>query len=143
MSRVTKLLLAGVVGVSAAVIFYLSLFVVQIANADMACESYPHTVPGADYLDVRGICSENSFLNLGGRCTYRMGEGSVVVTREPGWFSETIAGFAAVFAVAVAYLARQKGHPGWLYGLTTLFAPPLGLALTLAAPRGARSGAAS
>jgi hypothetical protein len=109
----------------------------------MACESYPHTVPGADYLDVRGIGFENSFLNLGGRCTYRMDDGSVFVAREPGWwFSGTIAGFAAVFAVAVAYLARRKGHPGWLYGFTTLFAPPLGLAPTLAAPRRARSGAA-
>jgi hypothetical protein len=51
---------------------YAALFVVQTANADSACESYPASVPGADFSDVRGIGFENSFLNLGGRCEYRI-----------------------------------------------------------------------
>jgi hypothetical protein len=128
--------MAGVAGVAATLIFYFVLLVVQIANADDACESYPQTVPGADFQDVRGIGFENSFLNLGGRCTYRMDDGSVVVTREPGWwFSGTIAGFVAVIAMVTAFFARRKGHPGLLFGLTALLAPPLGFALAVAAPR--------
>ena len=128
---------------AATLVFYLFLFFVQIQNADNACESYPQTVPGPDYLDVRGIGFENSFLNLGGLCTYRMDDGSVVVTREPGWwFSGTIAGFLAVLAGLSALLVRSNGHPGLLYGLATLVAPPLGLALSVAAPRRTRSGAA-
>ena len=72
-----------------------------------------------------------------------MDDGSVVVTREPGWwFSGTIAGFVAAFVVVAAYLGRRRGHMGLLYGLTALFAPPLGFALALVAPRRARSGAA-
>ncbi|QIN82984.1 hypothetical protein GBA63_10235 [Rubrobacter tropicus] len=117
-------------------LLYFVLMVVQIVNADDACESYPQTVPGADFEDVRGFGFENSFLNLGGRCTYHMDDGSVVITREPGWgFSGTIAGFAVMIAAAVTFLVRRKGHPGVLYGLTALVAPPLGLALALAAPR--------
>ena len=85
---------------------------------------------------MRGIGFRNSLLNLGGRCEYRMDDGSVVVTREPGWwFSGTIAGFSAVVAVVAALLARRKGHRGLLYGVATLVAPPLGLALAVAAPR--------
>lgn len=132
----TKLTLAVVAGVPSTLIFYLALFIVQIANADDACESYPQTVAGADFEDVRGIGFENSFLNLGGRCTYRMIDGSVVHTREPGWwFSGTLAGLVAACAVAVVLFVRQRGHLGGLFGLTTLVAPPLGLALALAAPR--------
>ena len=112
------------------------LFIVQIQNADDACESYPQTVPDADFQDVRGIGFENSFLNLGGNCIYYMNDGAVVHTREPGWwFSGSIAGFAALVAVVAALLVRRKGHTGILYGLVTLLAPPLGLALVVAAPR--------
>ena len=133
------MLLAGVAGTAATLLFYLFLLFVQIQNADNACEGFG---PTGNHEGVRGIGFENSFLNLGGRCTYRMDDGSVVVTREPGWwFSGTIAGFVAAFAVVVAYLVRRKGHPGWLYGLTALLAPPLGLALALAAPRRTLQGA--
>ena len=126
------MLQAVVAGTAATVLFYLFLLFVQIQNAEDACEGFG---PTGNYEDVRGIGFENSFLNLGGRCTYRMDDGSVVVTREPGWwFSGTIAGFVAAFAVVVAYLARRKGHSGWPYGLTALLAPPLGPALALAAP---------
>jgi hypothetical protein len=136
LSPATTLLLATVAGVSATLLFYLALFFVQIQNADNACEGYPATESGADFEDVRGIGFENSFLNLGGRCTYHMNDGSVVHTREPGWwFSGTIAGFVAACADAVVLLARRRGHPGVLFGLTTLIAPPLGLALARAAPR--------
>jgi hypothetical protein len=135
------LLQAGVAGTAATLLFYLFLLFVQIQNAEDACEGFG---PTGNYEDVRGIGFENSFLNLGGRCTYRMDDGSVVVTREPGWwFSGTIAGFVAAFAVVVAYLVRRRGHMGLLYGLTALFAPPLGFALALVAPRRTRSGAAS
>lgn len=68
MSSNTRLLLAVVAGSSGTLIFYIALFVVQIANADNGCESYPATVPGADFQDVQGIGFENSFVNLGGRC---------------------------------------------------------------------------
>ena len=138
--RGVLLLGAVLVGSLVTLIFYGLLLVVQTGNADMACESYPQTIPGADYEDVRGIGFENSFLNLGGLCTYHMDDGSVVVTREPGWwFSSSIAGSVAVFAGLVFYLARLKGHAGWLYGLTSLVAPPLGLALAVGAPRRGRA----
>ncbi len=102
MDRHARLLLAAVGGTAATLIFYLSLFFLQIQNADNACESYPQTVPGTDFQDVRGIGFENSFLNLGGRCTYQMNDGSTVVTREPGWwFSGSIEGLVAAFAGAV------------------------------------------
>ena len=135
-ARQGRLLIAGFFGFVATLVFYLALFFIQIANADNACESYPQTVPGADFEDVRGIGFENSFLNLGGRCTYRMDDGSVVLTREPGWwFSGTIASFAAMLAGVAVLFARRKGHSGWLYGIATLVAPPLGFALVVAAPR--------
>jgi hypothetical protein len=124
------MLLSGAVLVGSLVtlIFYGLLSVVQTANADTACES------------GRGIGFEDSFPNLGGRCTYHLDDGSVVATREPGWwFSSSIAGSVAVFAGLVFYLARRKGHAGWLYGLTTLVAPPLGLALAVGAPRRGRA----
>ena len=122
-------------GVFATLVFYLGLLILQNENADFACES-PQAVPGVDVENLRGIGFRNSLLNLGGRCEYRMDDGSLVVTREPGWwFSGTIAGFSAVVAVVAALLARRKGHRGWLYGATTLVAPPLGLALAVAAPR--------
>jgi hypothetical protein len=114
-------LLAGAfsVGCVATLFFYFALFGVQTENADYACESYPASVPGADYSDVRGVGFENSFLNLGGRCTYHMNDGSVVVTREPGWwFAGTIAGIVSDFASLVIYLARRRGYPGWLFGLS-------------------------
>ena len=120
--------------------FYGALFVVQTANADIACESYPQTVPGADYDEVRGIGFENSFLSLGGRCTYHMDDGSVVETREPGWwFSGSIASSVAVFAGLVFSLARRKGHAGWSHGVITLVAPPLGFALVVGTPRRGRA----
>ena len=73
-----------------------------------------------------------------------MDDGSVVVTREPGWwFPATIVGFVVMLAGPAATFARRKGRSGLLYGLTTLVAPPLGLALSLAVPRRGRSGAAS
>lgn len=144
MSGNARLLLAVVAGVPATLLFYLALFLVQIANADDACESFPATVPGADFQDVQGIGFENSFLNLGGRCRYHMDDGSVVVTREPGWwFSGTIVGFVVMVAGPAAMFARRKRRSGLLYGLITLVAPPLGLALSLAVPRRPRSGAAS
>lgn len=136
MGQVAKLLLAGVAGAAATLVFYLMLMVVQFANADMACETYPQTVPGADFEDVRGIGFENSWLNLGGRCAYYMSDGAVVHTREPGWsFSGTIAGFVAIVAGLAVFVVRRKGHLGWLYGIATLLAPPLGFALAVAAPR--------
>jgi len=108
----------------------------------MACESYPQTVPGADYADVRGIGFENSLLNLGGRCTYYMKDGSVVIAHEPGWwFSGTIAGFALTFAGLVVLLARRKGYSGWVAGLCALVAPPLAWLLTVVAvPKARRDG---
>ena len=134
--RVTKLLAAGLAGVLATLLFYLFLFFVQIQNADPACESYPQTVPGADFEDVRGFGFENGYLNLGGKCAYYMNDGSVVHTREPGWwFSGTIAGLAALVAGGVAVFVRRRGHTGVLFGLATFVAPPLGLALAVAAPR--------
>ncbi|CAA9458580.1 MAG: hypothetical protein AVDCRST_MAG02-1907 [uncultured Rubrobacteraceae bacterium] len=133
--------MAGVAGLSGTLVLYLMLFIVQLANADDACEGYPQTVPGADREDVRGGGFENTFLNLAGRWTYRMEDGSVVVTRAPGRsFSGTIAGVVAVVAGLVALSVRRKGHPGVPYGLATLFAPPLGLVLALAAPRRTRHG---
>ena len=109
-----------------------SLFVVQNANADSACESYPASVPGADFSDVRGVDFKNSFLNLGGRCTYRMEDGSTVTTREPGWwFSGTLIAIAAVFALLAVYVVRRKGYSGWLFGLFTLVSPLMGLLLAL------------
>lgn len=135
-SQATKLLAAVLAGVPLTLFLYLFLFFVQIQNADPACESYPQTVPGADFEDVWGLGFENGYLNLGGKCTYYMNDGSVVHTREPGWwFSGTIAGFVIVFAGAVALFVRRKEHAGLLFGLTTLLAPPLGLALAVAAPR--------
>ena len=78
--------------------FYVALLIVQNENADYACES-PEAVPGIEVEDLRGIGFENSYLNLGGRCEYRMDDGSVVVTQEPGWwFSGTIAGFWMLLA---------------------------------------------
>lgn len=143
-SQSTKLFVAGVAGVLATSIFYLTLLLVQIDNADHACESPQATVPGLDIEDVRDIGFENSFLNLGARCTYRMDDGSVVVTREPGWsFPATIVGLAAMVAGPAAMFARRRGRSGLLYGLTTLVAPPLGLALSLAVSRRPRSGAVS
>ena len=133
-SQPTKWLVAGVAGVSATLVFYVALLVLQNENADYACES-PQEAPGVDVNDLRGIGFENTFLNLGGRCEYRLENGSVIVTREPGWwFSATIGGFVAVIAVVVIHVARRKGHPGLLYGLTALLAPPLGFALAVAAP---------
>jgi|SRR3712207_1545559 len=136
--------MAVVAGVLATSIFYLALLLVQIENADRACESPQATVPGLETGNIRDIGFENSFLNLGGRCTYRMDDGSVVVTREPGWwFPATIVGFVVMLAGPAAMFARRKGRSGLLYGLATLVAPPLGLALSLAVPRRPRSGAAS
>ena len=133
--------MAGVLATSG---FYLALLLVQIENADRACENPQAMVPGLETEEIRDIGFENSFLNLGGRCEYRMDDGSVVVTREPGWgFSATIVGFVVMLAGVVVEFARRKGHPGLLYGFTTLIAPPLGLALLLAAPPRTRSGAAS
>ncbi|MBA2691737.1 MAG: hypothetical protein H0U65_04475 [Rubrobacter sp.] len=66
---------ASFIGCVATLFVYVALFIVQTANADNACESYPAGVPGADYSDVRGIGFENSFLNLGGRCAYHMNDG--------------------------------------------------------------------
>ncbi len=135
--------MAGVAGVLATSVFYLALLLVQIENADRACESPQATVPGLETEDIQGIGFENSFLNLGGRCTYRMNDGSVVVTREPGWwFPATIVGFLMMLAGPAAMFARRKGRSGLLYGLATLVAPPLGLALSLAVPQRPRSGAA-
>ena len=135
--------MAGVVGVLGTSVFYLALLLVQIENADQACESPEATVPGLRMEDIRDIRFENSFLNLGGRCTYLMDDGSVVVTREPGWgFPATIVGFLIMLAGPVATFARRKGRSGALFGLTTLVAPPLGLALSLAVTQKARSGAA-
>jgi hypothetical protein len=140
-SQASKAPLAGAAGAAATLVFYFVLMVVQIDNADMACESNPRTVLGADFEAVRGIGFENSFMNLGGRCTYRMDDGSVVVTREPGWwFSGTIAGFVAMLAGLAVLVGRRKGHSGILYGLTTLVAPPLGLTLVATAPRKIRIG---
>ena len=135
--------MAGVAGVLATSVFYLALLLVQIENADLACDSPQASVPGLAIEDIRDIRFENSFLNLGGRCTYRMDDGSVVVTREPGWwFPATIVGFIMMLAGPAAMFARRKGRSGALYGLTTLVAPHLGLALALAAPRRTRSGEA-
>ena len=120
-------------GVFATLVFYLGLLILQNENADFACENPPAAVPNIEWGDIRDIGFRNSLLNLGGRCEHRMGDGSVIVTREPGWwFSGTIAGFVSVVA---AFVVRRKGHRGWLYGATTLVAPPLGLALAVAAPR--------
>ena len=131
---------AGFCGFVATLVFYLLLFFVQIQNADNAWESYPQTVPDAGFDNVRSIGFENSYPNLGGRCRYGMDDGSVMVTREPGWwFPGTIAGFAAALAGVVIFLVRRKGHPGLLFGLTTLLAPPLGLLLGIATPRRASS----
>jgi hypothetical protein len=136
------LLLAGTIllGSFATPFVYAAHFVVQTVNADDACESYPQNVPGAGFSDVRGVGFENSFLNLGGHCTFHMNDGSVVITREPGWwFSGTIAGFAAVFAGLVGYLARRKEYSGWVAGLYALLAPPLALLLTvIAVPKAGR-----
>jgi hypothetical protein len=130
------------VGCVATLIFYFALFVVQTANADYACENYPANVPSADSSDVRGVDFENSFLNLGGRCTYHMNDGAVVVTREPGWWlAGTIAGIVFVFASLVAYLARRKGYSGWLFGLCAFVAPPLGFLLATTARRKTAFGA--
>ncbi len=94
--------------------------------------------------DLRGIGFETSFLNLGGRCEYRMDDGSEVVTREPGWwFSGTIAGVAAMLAGLAGLFAGRKGRSGPLYGLVTLVVPPLGLLLSVAVPPRTPSGAAS
>ncbi len=77
------------------------LFFVQIQNADSACES-PQAVPGIEVEDLRDIDFENSYLNLGGRCEYRLDDGSVVVTREPGWwFTGSPAALYAALAGAV------------------------------------------
>ena len=142
MDGATKLFVAAVAGVLGTSVFYLALLLVQIENADAACES-PQAVPGLETEEIRGIGFENSFLSLGGRCTYRMDDGSVVVTREPGWsFVATIAGFVAMLAGPAATFARRKGRSGLLYGIVTLVAPPLGLALALAVPQRPRSGAA-
>lgn len=127
-------------GLLATLVFYAALFVVQTANADMACETWPQTVPGAGPDNVRGINFEHGYLNLGGRCTYHMDDGSVVVTREPGWgFSGTIVGAVCLFAGLVALLARRKGHRGYLFALAALVAPPLGFALALVKPRHRRA----
>ena len=143
-SQSTKLFVAVVAGVLATSGFYLALLLVQIENADMACENPRATLPNLKVENIRDIGFENSFLNLGGRCTYRMDDGSVVITREPGWgYPATIVGFVVMLAGVVVQYARRKGHPGLLYGFTTLIAPPLGLALMLAAPPRTRSGAAS
>ncbi len=134
--------MAGVVGVLGTSAFYLAHLLVQIENADQACKSLEATVPGLRIEDIRDIRFENSFFNLGGRCTYLMDDGSVVVTREPGcWFPATIVGFLIMFAGPVATFARRKGRSGALFGLTTLVAPPLELVLALAAPQRPRSGA--
>ena len=134
-ARQGLLLIAGFGGFVGTLVFYLFLLFVQTQNADYACES-PQAVDGIDVERIRGIGFENSYLNLGGRCEYRMNDGSVIHTREPGWwFSGTIAGFVAVLACAVAFFVRRKGHLGLLFGLTTLLAPPLGLLLAIAAPR--------
>ena len=122
-------------GLFATLAFYTVLFIVQTVNADSACEGYPASVPGAWFSDVRGVGFENSFLNLGGRCTYHMQDGAVVVTREPGWwFSGTIAGLAVAPAGFIFHLVRRKGHPGWLFGLCALTAPPMALVLAVEAP---------
>jgi len=136
-ARQGRLIILGFLGFVASIIFYLALFFVQIANADNACEDYHYLGAVADPRDVRGEAGfENSFLNLGGRCTWYMNDGSVIVTREPGWgLSGTIVGFVALLAVVSFLVVRRKGHPGWLYGFTTLLAPPLGLALTFGASR--------
>jgi hypothetical protein len=68
--------MAGVVGVLGTSVFYLALLLVQIENADQACESPEATVPGLRIEDIRDVRFENSFLNLGGRCTYLMDDGS-------------------------------------------------------------------
>ena len=130
-------LIAGFLGIVATLFFYLFLFFVQIQNAEDACESYTGIMPGTEFSEIRSIGFQNAYLNLGGRCEYRLENGSVVVTRKPGWwFSGTIASFVVAFAGVVAFLARWKGHLGLLYGLATLLAPPLGIALALAAARG-------
>ena len=135
--------MAGTIGVLGTSVFYLALLLVQIENADLACESPQATVPGLEVEEIRGIRFESSFLNLGGRCTYRMDDGSTVVTREPGWwFPATIVGFLLMLAGPAAMFARRKGRSGVLYGLTTLVAPPLGLLLSLAVAQIPRSGAA-
>lgn len=127
------LLIAVFSGFVATLFFYLALLILQIANADNACESYPQTIPGADFDDVRGMGFQNSFLNLGGKCTYYMKDGAVVHTREPGWwFSGTITGLAGIVSAFSVLVARRKGHPGVLFGFATLFAPPLGVALAIA-----------
>jgi hypothetical protein len=116
--------------------YYVALFVVQTVNADSACETYPTSVQGVNSSDVRGITFRNSWLNFGGSCTYRLQDGSVVSTRAPElWFSGTNAGVISVFAGLVVYLARRKGHQGFLFGLCTLAASPFGLSIMAVAPR--------
>jgi hypothetical protein len=59
----------------------------------------------------------------------------VVSTREPElWFSGTIAEVITVFAGLVVYLARRKGHQGFLFGLCAL-AAPFGPSIVAVAPR--------
>ncbi len=133
-------LIAGFFGFCATLVLYLMMFFVQIQNADNACESPSATLSDNSLDDLRGVGFENSFLNLGGKCAYRMDDGSVVHAREPGWwFSGTIGGLAAALAGLAVFLVRRKGHLGALFGLATLLAPPLGLTLAIATPRRAPS----
>ncbi len=126
--------MAGVTGVLGTSAFYLALVLVQIENAGLACESPQASVPGLEIEDTGDIRFENSFLNLGGRCTYRLDDGSVVVTREPGWwFPATIVGFMLMLSGPASIVARRKGRSGVLFGLIALVAPPLALTLSLTA----------
>ena len=134
--RSWMILIAGFFGLVTTLIFYLALLFFQNENADFACENPAAAVPGIKLEDIRDIGFENSYLNLGGRCEYRLDDGSVVVTREPGWwFSGMIACFVALLALVAGWMAMRKGHVAVLFGLTALLAPPLGLALAVAVPR--------
>ena len=118
------------VGLAATSVSYLALFVFQTVNADLACE----TVPEEIRREFRDVKFENSLLNLGGRCTWYLSDGSAMVTREPGWWLTAVMAVGLLVLVGFSVMiVRQRGHQGWLYALVTFVAPPLGMALAVTA----------
>ena len=143
-SKTVRVLGMVLLGASAVFVTSAALLIVQVQNADNACESFPAGVPGADYSDVRDLGFKNSYLNLGGKCVYYLDDGSAVKTREPGqWFSGSLMAIAAAAALLTVYLVRRKGHSGWLFGLLTFVNTPLGLLLALVVRRKVNRGAAA
>ena len=81
-----------------------------------------------------------SIFPIGRNCAYAsLDSGTVTRTFEPGWWPTLVlicsAALLAWVSICVARSIRSRGARGWIYGIATFLAPPLGLLLAVSATR--------